>query len=132
MIDAVPLADAGASDPSWLTRWGAIDDAAAAVVAGALDTGDLTGPSVARVVAQHAGKDDLLVIGPSWPVRHVSSYAGPLQATCIGNRGTSGIDGVMSMALIGLAIFLVVKGLLKLREKRDDDFSPSKEVFAEV
>ena len=98
VIDAVPLADAGASDPSWLTRWGAIDDAAAAVVAGALDTGDLTGPSVARVVAQHAGKDDLLVIGPSWPVRHVSSYAGPLQATCIGNRGTSGIDGVVSTA----------------------------------
>jgi carbon starvation protein len=42
------------------------------------------------------------------------------------------INGVMSIALIGLAIFLVVKGLLKLREQRDDDFSPSKEVFAEV
>lgn len=42
------------------------------------------------------------------------------------------INGVMSLALIGLAIFLVVKGLLKLREKRDDDFSPSAEVFAEV
>ena len=98
VIDAVPLADAGVSDPAWSARWDAIDDAAAAVVAGALDVDSLTGPSVARTVAQHAGADDLLVIGPSWPVRHVSSYAGAVQATCIGNRGTSGIDGVVSTA----------------------------------
>lgn len=98
VIDAVPLADAEASDPAWSARWRAVDDAAAAVVADALDADSLTGPSVARTVAQHAGADDLLVIGPSWPVRHVSSYAGPVQATCIGNRGTSGIDGVVSTA----------------------------------
>ena len=98
VIDAVPLADAEASDPAWSARWRAVDDAAAAVVADALDADSLTGPSVARTVAQHAGADDLLVIGPSWPVRHVSSYAGPVQAPCIGNRGTSGIDGVVSTA----------------------------------
>ena len=98
VVDAVPLADAGAPNPAWSARWHAIDDAAATVVAGALDTDDLTGPSVARVVSQHAGADDLLVIGPSWPVRHVSSYSGAVRATCIGNRGTSGIDGVISTA----------------------------------
>ena len=98
VIDAVPLADAEASDPAWSARWRAVDDAATAVVADALDADSLTGPSVARTVAQHAGADDLLVIGPSWPVRHVSSYAGPVQAPCIGNRGTSGIDGVVSTA----------------------------------
>ena len=98
VIDAVPLADAEASDPAWSAHWRAVDDAAAAVVADALDADSLTGPSVARTVAQHAGADDLLVIGPSWPVRHVSSDAGPVQATCIGNRGTSGIDGVVSTA----------------------------------
>jgi len=98
VVEAVPLADAGAPDPAWFARWDAIDDAAATVVAGALDTDDLTGPSVARVVSQHAGADDLLVIGPSWPVRHVSSYSGAVRATCIGNRGTSGIDGVISTA----------------------------------
>jgi hypothetical protein len=42
------------------------------------------------------------------------------------------INGVMSMALIGLAIFLVVTGLLKLREKQDDDLAPMEEVFSEV
>lgn len=42
------------------------------------------------------------------------------------------INGVMSMALIGLAIYLVVTGLLKLREKKDDDLSGQSEVFAEV
>lgn len=98
VIDAVPLADEGAPDPEWSARWDAIDDAAANVVAGAFDTADLTGPSVARAVSQHAGADDLLVIGPSWPVRHVSSYAGPVRAEVIGNRGTSGIDGVVSTA----------------------------------
>ena len=98
VVETVPLADAGAPDPGWSARWEAADEAAATVVAGALDTDDLTGPSVARLVAQHAGADDLLVIGPSWPVRHVSSYAGPVRANCIGNRGTSGIDGVVSTA----------------------------------
>ena len=98
VIDAVPLVDAGVSDPAWSARWNAIDDAAANVVSGALDAEGLTGPSVARVVSQHASADDLLVIGPSWPVRHVSSYAGPVRAEVIGNRGTSGIDGVVSTA----------------------------------
>lgn len=98
IVDAVPDAGDGIADPAWAARWTAADDVAAAVVTGALDSDDLTGPSVARVVAQHAGADDLLVIGPSWPVRHVSSYAGSLAATCIGNRGTSGIDGVISTA----------------------------------
>lgn len=98
VVDAVPLGDAGAPDPAWSARWSALDDAAATVVAEALDVDHLTGPSVARAIAQHADADDLLVIGPSWPVRHVSSYAGPVQATCIGNRGTSGIDGVVSTA----------------------------------
>lgn len=98
VVDDVPLADAGAVDPAWSARWMAADDAAASVVDAALNAADLIGPTVARMVAQHAGADDLLVIGPSWPVRHVSSYAGPLAATCIGNRGTSGIDGVVSTA----------------------------------
>lgn len=61
-----------------------------------------------------------------------------LVSIVIGNfQTTNGFDiklinGVMSIALICLAIFLVVTGLLKLREKQDDDLAPSKEVFAEV
>jgi 2-succinyl-5-enolpyruvyl-6-hydroxy-3-cyclohexene-1-carboxylate synthase len=98
VVDAVPDAGDGIPDPEWAARWAAADAAAALAVGSSLDTGQLTGPAVARIVAQHAAPEDLLVIGPSWPVRHVSSYAGSLAATCIGNRGTSGIDGVMSTA----------------------------------
>jgi 2-succinyl-5-enolpyruvyl-6-hydroxy-3-cyclohexene-1-carboxylate synthase len=98
IVDAVPDAGDGIPDPAWAARWAAADAAAALAVGSSLDTGQLTGPAVARIVAQHAGPEDLLVIGPSWPVRHVSSYAGSLAATCIGNRGTSGIDGVVSTA----------------------------------
>jgi 2-succinyl-5-enolpyruvyl-6-hydroxy-3-cyclohexene-1-carboxylate synthase len=98
VVDTVPLADPSALDPAWASRWLAADAIAARVVAEGLTTDELTGPVVARLVASHAGAQDLLVIGASWPVRHVSSYAGPLRATCIGNRGTSGIDGVVSTA----------------------------------
>ena len=98
IVDAVPAAGDGIPDPAWAARWTTADAAAGRVVTETLDVESLSGPSVARIVAQHAGPDDLLVVGPSWPVRHVSSYAGSLAATCIGNRGTSGIDGVMSTA----------------------------------
>jgi len=61
-----------------------------------------------------------------------------LASIVIGNfQTTNGFDiklvnGIMSIALISLAIFLVVKGLLKLREKQDDDLTGPSEVFAEV
>lgn len=97
IVDAVPAGD-GPRDDAWLAQWRAADDAAAGAVDAVLAQSPLTGPVVARIVAQHATDDDLLVIGASWPVRHVSLYAGPLRARCIGNRGTSGIDGVVSTA----------------------------------
>lgn len=97
IVDTVPEG-AGPVDNAWLAAWRAADTAAATAVDGALDDSLLTGPVVARLVAQRATDDDLLVIGASWPVRHVSLYAGPLRARCIGNRGTSGIDGVISTA----------------------------------
>ena len=97
VVDAVPVAD-GAADPAWLSAWQRADAAASAAVDAVLTGSDLTGASVAATVARHASEDDLLVVGASFPVRHVSSYAGPIRAHCIGNRGTSGIDGVMSTA----------------------------------
>jgi len=97
IVDAVPAA-AGHRDEAWLAQWRAADDAAAGAIDDVLAQSPLTGPVVARLVAQQASDDDLLVIGASWPVRHVSLYAGPLRARCIGNRGTSGIDGVISTA----------------------------------
>ena len=41
----------------------------------------------------------LLVVGASWPVRHLEAYApGPADVAVVGNRGTSGIDGTVSTA----------------------------------
>ncbi len=98
IVDAVPLGVGVEPDPEWIAQWRAIDEQAAHVVAETIEAAGLTGPHVARIVAARAGAEDLLVVGASWPVRHVSAYAGPLRARCLGNRGTSGIDGVVSTA----------------------------------
>ena len=102
IVDAVPVGD-GTIDPDWLAAWRQADEAAANAVTDALSSGGtssggsrLSGPLVARIVGEAAHDGDLLVVGPSWPVRHLSSYGGRLRARCLGNRGTSGIDGVMS------------------------------------
>jgi 2-succinyl-5-enolpyruvyl-6-hydroxy-3-cyclohexene-1-carboxylate synthase len=104
IVDAVPVG-AGPVDPQWAAHWRAADDVADRVVINELGVRGaaggptaLTGPLVARLVAETAREDDLIVIGPSWPVRHMSLYGGVLRATCIANRGTSGIDGVLSTA----------------------------------
>ena len=98
-VGAVPVPD-GEPDPEWLAAWQAVDARAADVVdaAWSSDLDGVPGPVAARLLADASGPDDLLVIGPSWPVRHVSMFAGPLRARCIANRGTSGIDGVVSTA----------------------------------
>jgi 2-succinyl-5-enolpyruvyl-6-hydroxy-3-cyclohexene-1-carboxylate synthase len=99
ILDAVPVPDGDAA-PGWLASWQAADARAADAVVSAWssDLGGVSGPVAARLLADAAGPDDLLVLGPSWPVRHVSMFAGPLRARSIGNRGTSGIDGVVSSA----------------------------------
>jgi len=83
---------------AWQEHWRRGDAVVSALVAG-LDAGaPLAGPSVMRAVAQGLSAADLLVLGASWPVRHAATFAGPLQCRTIANRGTSGIDGVVSMA----------------------------------
>ena len=99
VIQAVPVPD-GEVEPDWLAAWRAADARAADLVdvAWPPDSDSVPGPVAAQLLSRAAGPEDLLVIGPSWPVRHVSMFAGPLRARCIGNRGTSGIDGVVSTA----------------------------------
>ena len=98
VVDAMPRAHGASAEPGWLAAWQDADARAVRVVDDALSGSPLSGPLVARMVTQVAGTHDLLVLGASWPVRHVSAYAGPIRARCLGNRGTSGIDGVMSTA----------------------------------
>ncbi len=98
MVDAVPLAIDGLRDPSWLAAWQAADRARADDIDTTMDQVAFSGPVVARSVVAAATADDLLVVGASWPVRHVSEFAGAIAAECVSNRGTSGIDGVVSTA----------------------------------
>ncbi len=92
-----------AYDDSWLDSWLAADARAAAAVERILDaTEALTGPDVARTVWDLCGPDHLLFVASSWPVRHLGAYGrvrddaeAPL---VVGNRGVSGIDGLVSSA----------------------------------
>jgi 2-succinyl-5-enolpyruvyl-6-hydroxy-3-cyclohexene-1-carboxylate synthase len=100
ILEAVPSPPDGSYEPApdWLAHWRAADDRASTVIGDLLADGPMTGAAVAAAVAARVNADDLLVIGASFPVRHVSSYGGLIRGRCLGNRGTSGIDGVMSTA----------------------------------
>jgi 2-succinyl-5-enolpyruvyl-6-hydroxy-3-cyclohexene-1-carboxylate synthase len=99
IVPAVPVAGHDAdADESWWSMWHDWDVCAARVIDEELADGPLTGPLVARIVSAVVTEADLLVTGPSWSVRHVSCYAGALKGRCVANRGTSGIDGVISTA----------------------------------
>lgn len=87
-------------EPSWLADWQAADRAAGAAVAGVLsDAGSFTGIHAAVQTTQAAQRDGLLLVAASWPVRHVEAFAAlPPGVDVIGNRGTNGIDGLISTA----------------------------------
>lgn len=114
ILDAVPIPPAGrtAGDPAWLAEWREASAAAGAALS-ALDSGrspepsrpasdhrPLSGPEVARLVVGACGGSDLLVLASSRAVRDVQDYAatGPTRPWIIGNRGASGIDGLVSTA----------------------------------
>jgi 2-succinyl-5-enolpyruvyl-6-hydroxy-3-cyclohexene-1-carboxylate synthase len=90
-------------DDAWLDSWLAADARASAAVSKRLDdaTG-LTGPDVARTLWDVLDSSALLLVGASWPVRHLEAFARVRQSEdapyVIGNRGTSGIDGLVSTA----------------------------------
>ncbi|HEY7857219.1 MAG TPA: thiamine pyrophosphate-binding protein [Candidatus Nanopelagicales bacterium] len=104
-VAVVPEApdDYEAYDDSWLDGWLAADAQARTAVQRTLDaTETLTGPDVARTVWDVLGPEHLLVVASSWPVRHLGSFArvreGADAPLVVGNRGASGIDGVVSTA----------------------------------
>lgn len=90
-------------DDTWLDSWLAADARAAAAVSKRLDnTTGLTGPDVARTLWDVLDSSALLLAAASWPVRHLESFArvrdGEESPQVIGNRGTAGIDGLISTA----------------------------------
>ncbi len=92
-----------AYDDTWLDSWLAADTRAAAAVSKRLDdaTG-LTGPDVARTLWDVLDATTLLLVASSWPVRHLESFARVRASEeapyVVGNRGASGIDGLVSTA----------------------------------
>ncbi len=82
----------------WLERWREADRAGRLVIDGILDeTHHPTEPRIARDLA--ALELDGLVVGSSMPVRQVDWFAEKTPSRMIGNRGASGIDGLVSTAL---------------------------------
>lgn len=103
VVASVPLPPVEAEiDEDWLESWQRADVLAAAAIETALSSAgeELTGMHVARRVTTQVPDGGLLFVGPSWPVRHVGSFAANTvhDAVVIGNRGTSGIDGSLSTA----------------------------------
>jgi len=90
-------------DDAWLDSWLAADARAAVAVSKRLDDASgLTGPDVARTLWDVLDSSSLLLAASSWPVRHLESFARVRESEdapyVIGNRGTAGIDGLVSTA----------------------------------
>ncbi len=100
----------------WLDAWRTADEAAETAIDTVLGGAEggrrsrsgtrVTGPALARAVAQVSAANDVLVVGSSNPVRDldlVARWAAP--PVVVANRGLAGIDGTVSTA-VGVAIGL--------------------------
>lgn len=110
VLSDVPVVDAsysslGVRDPGWLGSWTAASRAAGRAVRDVLDPARFNGIDVARMVVSVAARGDTVLLGPSRSVRDVQDYADAPRAgvRVVGNRGASGIDGLVSTAW-GLAL----------------------------
>lgn len=82
----------------WLQMWEAVEQACRMEIDRILDGMEApTEPRIARDLAAMAL--DGLVVGSSMPVREVDWFASMTPRMVIGNRGASGIDGLVSTAL---------------------------------
>jgi 2-succinyl-5-enolpyruvyl-6-hydroxy-3-cyclohexene-1-carboxylate synthase len=94
-----------ATDPDWLARWRAADDAAARAIDDALGDG-LSEPLVARRLGEWLPAEATLFVASSMPIRDVELFlaAHELAPRVLSNRGANGIDGTVSAAFGAAAV----------------------------
>jgi 2-succinyl-5-enolpyruvyl-6-hydroxy-3-cyclohexene-1-carboxylate synthase len=100
-------ASAPPTDTSWLQTWQDLDEVACKSVGWSLQSEDcVSEPSAFLDLSDVLPEGSTLIAGNSMPVRDLDSFfhAGRPAARLIGNRGASGIDGVISTALGASAV----------------------------
>ena len=96
------IAQEASSD--WLGQWKSLDQKCMEIVTAKISGNELHGPSISTTVWNHAKDADQLFVAASWSVRHLEAFANTRAGlTVFGNRGTNGIDGLLSTAW-GLAV----------------------------
>ena len=93
-------------DSQWLAEWVRAAEVADDAISSLLDhEGQVSAPAAARLLMAQADAAGVVLVAASWPVRHVEAYALPQarMPLVVGNRGASGIDGLMSTA-IGISL----------------------------
>ena len=91
----------GGGDRAWREQWETADRVAERVHAGESTDTDVHEGAVLRAVADAAPDPATLFVSNSMPVRDLDRFVPPSakNVTALGNRGVSGIDGIVSTAL---------------------------------
>ena len=103
VIAAFDLPDAGPDE--WLARWQQADLSIRPLIADVInDPAIITGPALAELLWHSLGREDLLFVGASSPIRDLDLVdRSTMSPVTYANRGLAGIDGSVSTA-IGLSL----------------------------